>query len=283
MLLKKLRLYLALMRYPVCCSAFLMAVVGYWLASHTFDFSNIRAFFAAVAVGLALAFGNALNDILDLEADRINYPRRPLPSGAISPVEAWGVTAFFLAGSLLFGFLAGLWVFLFVLVELGGAILYDAWASKIPILGKSIVAVCCASTLSTGFFVTHRGELPLVPMLAAFFFILAREFIETISDDAGDKIAGRRSIYTLLGKTRVLLISLTLILMAGAVLFIPLFTGQLAWRTLYILTIALLLILPAAIAAAAIWRDQSAGNIRQAAHWIGLLFFSSFLAFLWLV
>jgi 4-hydroxybenzoate polyprenyltransferase len=283
MLLKKIRAYLDLMRFIVCLSAFLMAIMGYWLATHTFDLSNSKAFWAAGAVGLALAFGNALNDILDLEADKVNYPNRPLPSGAISPTEAGWVTAFFLVSSMLCGIMAGRWVFYFIVFELGAAVLYDVWASKIPVLGKVVVAVCSALTLSTGFFVSEGGDLPIVPILAAFFFILAREFTETISDAVGDRIAGRRSIYALLGKTRVLLLSLMLILISIVVLFIPVFTAQLASRTLYILTIVLLLIIPAAMTIIVIWRDQSAPNIRQASHWIGVVFFSSFLALLWLV
>ena len=132
---KKMRAYLELMRYIVCISAFLMAIMGYWLSTHTFDLSNIKAFCAAVAIGLALAFGNSLNDILDLEADKVNYPHRPLPSGAVSPRGAWWVTAFFFAASILFGFLAGRWMFFFLIFELGATVFYDVWASKIPILG----------------------------------------------------------------------------------------------------------------------------------------------------
>jgi 4-hydroxybenzoate polyprenyltransferase len=35
---------------------------------------------------------NGLNQIFDFEIDRINKPRRPLPSGRMSPGEAWAVT-----------------------------------------------------------------------------------------------------------------------------------------------------------------------------------------------
>lgn len=35
---------------------------------------------------------NAINQIYDLEIDRVNKPKRPLPSGALSLGEAWGFT-----------------------------------------------------------------------------------------------------------------------------------------------------------------------------------------------
>jgi geranylgeranylglycerol-phosphate geranylgeranyltransferase len=283
MLRAKLLTYLELMRYLVCFSVFLMAIIGYWLSIHAFDFSNLNILFAAVAVAASLAFGNVFNDILDLEADRVNYPRRPIPSGRVTLREAKWVAGFFLAASLLGSGLAGGQMLLFMIFLLAAATVYDLWASKIPIVGKVIVAAWSALTLATGYFVVEAGSLPLVPILTAFFFILAREFMETISDDLGDKIGGRKSIYALLGKTRVLQISFSLVLMSMVVLFVPVFTSELASRTLYILTVSLLLILPAAVAVIAVWRDQSPGNIRTVAHWVGVVFFSSFLSFLWLV
>ncbi len=283
MLLTKIRTYMELMRYIVCLSAFLMAIIGYWLSIHEFDFWNVPAFLAAISVGTALAFGNILNDILDLKADKVNYPDRPLPSGAIPLLEAWWATAFFLAISLLCGFLAGWRMFLFTIFLLSTTIVYDLWTCKIPILGKVIVAAWCALTLATGYFVVEGGDFPIIPILAAFFFILAREFIETISDDVGDKIGGRRSIYLLWGQKRVLQICFALVAGATIMLFIPLFTANLSSPLLYVLTITLLLILPIIMAMVSIWKDQSPMNIRHVAHWVGGVFFSSFVAFLWLV
>jgi 4-hydroxybenzoate polyprenyltransferase len=48
------------------------------------------------------AASNAINQIYDLEIDRVNKPRRPLPSGTLSTREAWGFTiaAFLLAWTL---------------------------------------------------------------------------------------------------------------------------------------------------------------------------------------
>src|SRR3990170_1175577 len=38
---------------------------------------------------------NSINQIYDLEVDRVNKPNRHLPSGAMTIKEAWGVTVFF--------------------------------------------------------------------------------------------------------------------------------------------------------------------------------------------
>jgi 4-hydroxybenzoate polyprenyltransferase len=47
------------------------------------------------------AASNALNQIYDLEIDRVNKPRRPLPSGRMSLAEAWVFTAFAYAVALM--------------------------------------------------------------------------------------------------------------------------------------------------------------------------------------
>ena len=51
------------------------------------------------------AASNALNQIYDLEIDRINKPRRPLPSGRLSIAEAWTFTAIAYAVALVLAWL----------------------------------------------------------------------------------------------------------------------------------------------------------------------------------
>jgi 4-hydroxybenzoate polyprenyltransferase len=51
---------------------------------------------ALVGSAMAIVFNagnNALNQIYDLEIDRVNKGRRPLPSGRLTMAEAWGFTA----------------------------------------------------------------------------------------------------------------------------------------------------------------------------------------------
>jgi len=49
-------------------------------------------FIGLVLAAVLNAASNALNQIYDLEIDRINKPRRPLPSGRLSSREAWTFT-----------------------------------------------------------------------------------------------------------------------------------------------------------------------------------------------
>jgi 4-hydroxybenzoate polyprenyltransferase len=47
----------------------------------------------ALMAGVLNAGSNAINQIYDLAIDRVNKPKRPLPSGALTMGEAWGFTA----------------------------------------------------------------------------------------------------------------------------------------------------------------------------------------------
>ncbi len=53
----------------------------------------------ALAAAVLNAASNGLNQIYDLDIDRVNKPRRPLPSGRMSMREAWGFTAAAFAGA----------------------------------------------------------------------------------------------------------------------------------------------------------------------------------------
>jgi len=281
--LSKLFTYLKAMRLIVCVCAFLMALEGYWLSVHQFDLASLLPILAAIAAGSGLAFANVLNDILDREADRVNHPHRPIASGKIKPLEAAGLAVLLLVVSLSSSLLAGWRMFLLASVLLVLSIFYNLWAKKVPILGNFIVALSGALILSTGYFIAPEGDLPIFPLLAALLFLLAREFLETVSDAPGDQLAGRRSIATVLGKARVLQICLALALLAGVVLGAPAISMASDSRLLYLATLALIAVLPGLMFVAAIWRDSSLRNIESVIYKTRALLFSSLIAFLWLV
>jgi 4-hydroxybenzoate polyprenyltransferase len=52
----------------------------------------LPVFWGALMAAVLNSASNAINQIYDLEIDRVNKPKRPLPSGALTMREAWGFT-----------------------------------------------------------------------------------------------------------------------------------------------------------------------------------------------
>jgi len=102
----KLSSYFALAR-PFTLLAPAMGMLAYGLAAAgsggTFRLDDADARHIALGVFVAALLNvasNAVNQIFDVEIDRVNKPGRPLPSGALSMTEAWTVTVLAYAGSL---------------------------------------------------------------------------------------------------------------------------------------------------------------------------------------
>ena len=75
---------------PPMTGIFSGSLLGYG-ATHA-SLHPVRIVLAVLAAGVLNAASNGLNQICDLTNDRINKPHRPLPSGKITPGEAWGFT-----------------------------------------------------------------------------------------------------------------------------------------------------------------------------------------------
>jgi hypothetical protein len=100
-------------------------VAGAVLASSVADAGTV----AVVALAMALFYtaGMILNDVLDLDVDRVRRPERPLPSGQVSRNAAVAaVVALFVAGEALLA-VTGLEAFLAGLGLIALIVLYDAW------------------------------------------------------------------------------------------------------------------------------------------------------------
>jgi len=136
------------------------------------------------------AFGNIINDVLDLEADRVNRPDRPIPSGGISRGTAlvYGIVMLFVGLSLARA--AGprfLYMAFAVAVLLW---LYSVKLKRVPLVGNLVVAFLTGFTLVYGGALTDSWRMSLVPACFAFLINLGREFLKTASDREGDAAAG---------------------------------------------------------------------------------------------
>ncbi|MFX1510639.1 MAG: geranylgeranylglycerol-phosphate geranylgeranyltransferase [Promethearchaeota archaeon] len=148
------------------------------------------------------AAGNVINDIYDLEVDKVNRPDRPLPSGQISLQQAKIWTVILILLSLLFSFLTvpysfiGIWTVLIAALFALVGLLYAAKGKVMGIWGNFTVAISFAFGLFYGALVTYL----FIPLVIFVYFITAasvlqgREIIKGIEDIEGDALRDVQTI-----------------------------------------------------------------------------------------
>ena len=127
-------------------------VAGFLLASAV----AARPFAAlplAAAVGSALClyvFGLILNDLVDIETDRIERPDRPLPAGEITVPQARMAAIAMALSGLNLALVAGSHT-LYVAAILSGLIfLYNAALKRVPVAGVVTMGLCRGASLLLG-------------------------------------------------------------------------------------------------------------------------------------
>ena len=145
-------------------------VAGFLLAA-AFASQYPRPFplFAAAGASLFLyLFGLILNDLMDIEVDRIERPERPLPAGEITVPQA-RMAAIAMALSALNLALAAGRPALYVAAALAGLIvLYNAVLKRVPVAGVLAMGLCRGASLLLGAVAARPESLVAVaPALAA--------------------------------------------------------------------------------------------------------------------
>lgn len=201
---------------------------GGWIALEQIAVPRGLALAALSAAALGAA-GNAINDLHDVAADRINHPGgdRPLAAGRLEPGTA-AATA--VAGALLgvpaagvvSGALAG--AATAALLTMG---LYSRALKRHGWPGNVAVAVVAGLPLAYGALAVGRASAGVVPWIVAGWLHLVREVVKDVDDELGDRATGRRTLPVRIGRDGALRIASGL-----AVLFLPLSAG-LPWAAGY--------------------------------------------------
>lgn len=148
------------------------------------------------AIMLIVAAVNVVNDIVDVDADAISRPGRPLPTHRLSTAAAWHLagTEAVIALALSVGIPAAM-VVNPVLLFLG---LYYSYRLKSTVLAGNLTAAFLAAT-PIGYGGWLGGVPPATSLMAAgliFTFMFAFELLKTIRDEAADKAVGYRTVAT---------------------------------------------------------------------------------------
>ncbi|MFW9778932.1 MAG: geranylgeranylglycerol-phosphate geranylgeranyltransferase [Candidatus Heimdallarchaeota archaeon] len=147
-----------------------------------------------VAVG-----GYAINDVFDIEIDKINMPHRPLPSGylTLNQAKIYAIILFIIGNLLalmidvpafLLAFSAGLMLYM-----------YAAYFKRAGFLGNIMIGILTAVPFIFGGLLTASYETMIFPALFAFLLIAGREVIKDIEDVRGDRMENVKSIALMYG------------------------------------------------------------------------------------
>src|ERR1035438_8928204 len=86
--MKKISAYINIVRPVNFLITFCTVIVAAAL-SYKGEYSSVKVLLAAITASLTMSAGNIINDIYDLNGDKVNHPGRPLPSGIISLKSAF--------------------------------------------------------------------------------------------------------------------------------------------------------------------------------------------------
>lgn len=195
--MRRIRAYVELARPLNVLIAAITVLVGA-LASGPLH-QGLPLLLACLVAALVTGGANAINDVYDVEIDRINKPRRPLPSGRLNRAQAAAFGAVFLAMALAISPFLGPWglcIALFVTFLLVG---YSARLKRTPLWGNLTVALAAGLAFLYGGIAVDRPWPALIPAGFAFLFHLGREILKDSQDVAGDRVAGARTLPTRVG------------------------------------------------------------------------------------
>jgi len=177
--------------------------------------------------------GMIINDIYDVEIDRINRPKRPIPSGSVSLKQAkilflltYGIgVAIAIFHSLVFN----LGFFNVILAIFFGFIgwLYAKYGKKSGFPGNIIVSVSFSIGLIYGA-VLNSSILPMYIyffFLTSFFLLLSREIIKGCEDIEGDKKEGVKTLAIKIGIKKATYYSIVFQVFGIIFFVLPLFTN----------------------------------------------------------
>lgn len=228
-LLQTLRALVLLPRPLNCLITALSAGVGALAAGPALPHG---VWWAALAAALIAGSGNSLNDVADLEIDRINRPERPLPAGHLGRPAA-------LVHSLVLA-LAGSGIALWQGPALGGMallvtaalVLYDLWLKHTALWGNLLVSALAAAAFPFGALAAGQLGRAWIPAGFAFLFHLGREIVKDIEDMEGDRALGAHTLPLRVGASLAARLAAGILLILAAFTWWPWLAGIYGWKYL---------------------------------------------------
>jgi len=184
-----------------------------------------------------------LNDIYDIEIDKISNTDRPLVKNSLTVSEMRDISKLWLGVALLGSWCAGFYPFFMALVYIGCSYIYSVpplRLRRLPLVPSFLIGVACLATVLSGyFFISTIKEIQAFPIFLSVGIVimvtLAINF-KDIKDIEGDRLSGIMTIPNLFPRYGIKIVA---ILFSTSILLVPIF---LKFYLLYIISIPTALI-----------------------------------------
>ncbi|MBI2076485.1 MAG: UbiA family prenyltransferase [Candidatus Aenigmarchaeota archaeon] len=212
--------YLTIIRPLNCVMASFAVYVGSLIAGLPI-YPSAPVIYALIAAFLVCAAGMVMNDYFDVEIDRVNKPKRPIPAGKISKNTALAFSIILFAAGISVSYFIGVPAFAVAVLTSALLILYAWKMKKMILVGNLAISLLVALTFIFGGLV-NLNVLPVLSLaLLAFLANTGREIYKSIDDMMGDRTASVNSLPIKYGVLRARMIASTFILFAVILSFVP--------------------------------------------------------------
>jgi geranylgeranylglycerol-phosphate geranylgeranyltransferase len=203
--------------------AAITVVLGFWLSGSRSSLLSLMQM--VVAAVCAVGYGNVVNDIVDVDSDRISHPDRPLPKNDLSLVSAVILAFFLFSFSFVNGFLVSTVHGIGTVIPLALLSLYAFFLKATPLVGNVSVSLLVAYTIVFGGLSAPMSGRLFIPALLAFFLNCCREIIKDVQDEPGDKAAGIKTT-AIVPKSLLKSMLIGISVVYAGFLFLPFFLKQ---------------------------------------------------------
>lgn len=186
--MEKIKYYFVLTRPINLLIAFISIFIGGFITGTIQPLNKL--ILACLSGILIMAGANAINDVFDLEIDRINKPKRPLPSGVVSKRGAVLFSIILLISGILVSNLISLTHNLIASASAILVVLYSYRLKRMVLCGNFTVSLITGTAFVYGGLSVGRITEALIVGIFAFLFHFSREILKDIEDIEGDRQSG---------------------------------------------------------------------------------------------
>ena len=271
--------FLRLIRPLNCLMMGFAVIVGASLVSAlNFSISLLLGFVTSFTLTGA---SMAINDYYDREIDAINEPKRPIPSGEVSPKETLLFALFISIIGFATAFGTNFPNFSCLIVAVIAwivSVTYITEGKRTGLPGNFLVSACVVIPFIYGSFVVEKPELPIIIFTAIVFLSnTGREVAKGIVDVEGDKSQNVRTIAVLYGERTASVVSLIFSFLAVSLSPLPRLWGLVSdWFIPFVILTDVGLIVSSIL----LLRDYSRKNAKRVKNLILIWFITGLLAFI---